>query len=126
MELRNPRAERNCTPEEVLGCRRVDVVDGAPPTLAGVLDFGEIDHDIVDSRLDSPDPAALYGGQAAAQTLLAADRTAADGPGPHLLHCHFLGRAVTRHGRRSSGWTGTATVAASAPAPWWPCRAAGR
>jgi hypothetical protein len=77
------RAERDCTPEELLGCRRaVDVVDGAPPTLAGVLDLEEIDHDIVDSWLAYPDLAALYAGQAAAQALPAGDRTAADGRGP--------------------------------------------
>jgi acyl-CoA thioesterase II len=60
------------------------------PTLAEVLDLEEIDRDLYRSLLVYPDAYALYGGQVAAQALLAAGRTVAVGRVPHSLHCYFL------------------------------------
>jgi acyl-CoA thioesterase-2 len=59
------------------------------PTLLDVLDLEEIDRDIYRSRLTYADPHSLYGGQVAAQALLAAGRTVGDRL-PHSLHCYFL------------------------------------
>jgi acyl-CoA thioesterase-2 len=64
----------------------------AEPTLRDVLDLEEIDRDLYRSRLTYPDPHALYGGQVAAQALLAAGGTVADDRLPHSLHCYFLRR----------------------------------
>jgi acyl-CoA thioesterase-2 len=64
----------------------------AEPRLSAVLDLEEIDRDLFRSRLVYPDPHALYGGQVAAQALLAAGRTVADDRLPHSLHCYFLRR----------------------------------
>jgi acyl-CoA thioesterase II len=59
-------------------------------TLADVLALEEIDRDIYRANLVYPDRWALYGGQVAAQALLAAGRTVGDGRVPHSLHCYFL------------------------------------
>jgi acyl-CoA thioesterase II len=55
-----------------------------------VLDLEEIDRDLYRSRLLFADPFPLYGGQVAAQALLAAGRTVPDGRLPHSLHGYFL------------------------------------
>ena len=60
------------------------------PTLVDVLDLEEIDRDLYRSLLVYPDEYALYGGQVAAQALLAAGRTVAADRMPHSLHCYFL------------------------------------
>jgi acyl-CoA thioesterase-2 len=58
--------------------------------LSGLLDLEEIDRDLFRSTLVYADPYALYGGQVAAQALLAAGRTVDGDRVPHSLHCYFL------------------------------------
>jgi acyl-CoA thioesterase-2 len=60
------------------------------PTLLDVLDLEEIDRDLYRSRLVFADPFPLYGGQVAAQALLAAGRTVPPERLPHSLHGYFL------------------------------------
>lgn len=60
------------------------------PSLDDVLELEEIDRDLFRSRLVYPDRQALYGGQVAAQALLAAGRTVDADRVPHSLHCYFL------------------------------------
>ena len=62
----------------------------AGPSLHDVLDLEEIDRDLLRSTLVYDDPHALYGGQVAAQALLAAGRTVDGDRVPHSLHCYFL------------------------------------
>jgi len=64
--------------------------DAAEPSLDDVLDLEEIDRDLYRSLLVYPDEYALYGGQVAAQALLAAGRTVDAERVPHSLHCYFL------------------------------------
>lgn len=56
------------------------------PSLDDVLELEEIDRDLYRSRLVYPDQYALYGGQVAAQALLAAGRTVDADRVPHSLH----------------------------------------
>ncbi|MGY1615489.1 acyl-CoA thioesterase [Geodermatophilus sp. SYSU D00691] len=60
------------------------------PTLLDVLDLEEIDRDLYRSTLVFADPFPLYGGQVAAQALLAAGRTVEPDRLPHSLHGYFL------------------------------------
>ena len=60
------------------------------PTLLDVLTLEEVDRDLYRSTLVFPDPLPLYGGQVAAQALLAAGRTVAPDRLPHSLHGYFL------------------------------------
>ncbi len=60
------------------------------PTLLDVLTLEEIDRDLYRSTLVFTDPLPLYGGQVAAQALLAAGRTVAPDRQPHSLHGYFL------------------------------------
>ncbi|MGY1696976.1 MULTISPECIES: acyl-CoA thioesterase [unclassified Geodermatophilus] len=60
------------------------------PTLLDVLTLEEIDRDLYRSTLVFTDPLPLYGGQVAAQALLAAGRTVAPERLPHSLHGYFL------------------------------------
>jgi acyl-CoA thioesterase II len=60
------------------------------PTVLDVLDLEEIDRDLYRSTLLFADPFPLYGGQVAAQALLAAGRTVAADRLPHSLHGYFL------------------------------------
>jgi acyl-CoA thioesterase II len=62
----------------------------AEPDLFDVLDLEEIDRDLYRSTLVFADPYPLYGGQVAAQALLAAGRTVPDDRLPHSLHGYFL------------------------------------
>jgi acyl-CoA thioesterase-2 len=55
-----------------------------------VLDLEEIDRDLYRSTLVFADPFPLYGGQVAAQALLAAGLTVDAGRLPHSLHGYFL------------------------------------
>ena len=59
-------------------------------TILDVLDLEEIDRDLYRSRLLFTDPLPLYGGQVAAQALLAAGRTVPEGRLPHSMHGYFL------------------------------------
>ena len=60
------------------------------PTVLDVLDLEEIDLDLYRSTLVFADPFPLYGGQVAAQALLAAGLTVGEGRLPHSLHGYFL------------------------------------
>jgi acyl-CoA thioesterase-2 len=60
------------------------------PTLLDVLDLEEVDRDLYRSRLVFADPFPLYGGQVAAQALLAAGGTVPPDRLPHSLHGYFL------------------------------------
>lgn len=68
-------------------------LDSAPVTSGTLLDLLELerlDRDIYRSTLLFDEPFALYGGQVAAQALLAAGRTVPEGRMPHSLHCYYL------------------------------------
>jgi acyl-CoA thioesterase II len=60
------------------------------PTVLDVLDLEEVDRDLYRSRLVFADPFPLYGGQVAAQALLAAGGTVPPDRLPHSLHGYFL------------------------------------
>jgi acyl-CoA thioesterase-2 len=60
-------------------------------SLLKLLDIEELDRDLF--RADNPEPPdrpVLYGGQVAAQALIAATRTVPEGRLPHSLHGYFL------------------------------------
>lgn len=61
-------------------------------TVAEVLELEEIDRNLFRGRnaFTAKDRMALYGGQVAAQALMAAGRTVADDRHPHSLHGYFL------------------------------------
>ncbi|WP_330255159.1 thioesterase family protein [Nocardia sp. NBC_00565] len=60
------------------------------PTLLDLLEVEQLDRDIYRSIVVFDEPFALYGGQVAAQALLAAGRTVPEGRLPHSLHCYYL------------------------------------
>jgi acyl-CoA thioesterase II len=60
------------------------------PTVLDVLRLDEIDRNLYRSTLVFADPFPLYGGQVAAQALLAAGRTVSPDRLPHSLHGYFL------------------------------------
>jgi acyl-CoA thioesterase II len=60
------------------------------PTLLDILQLEQIEQDIYRSRLVLAEDYSLYGGQVAAQALLAAGLTVAAGRLPHSLHGYFL------------------------------------
>jgi acyl-CoA thioesterase-2 len=60
------------------------------PTLREVLDLDRLDENRFRSCLRYSDPGALYGGQLAAQALVAAGDTVADDRAPHSLHLYYL------------------------------------
>lgn len=57
--------------------------------LVSVLDLEEIEKDIFRGENEDPDRTRLFGGQVAAQSLVAAGRTV-EGRGVHSLHAYFL------------------------------------
>lgn len=59
-------------------------------TLLDVLGLEEIDRDIYRAGFLADEALALYGGQVAAQALLAAGRTVPDDRAPHSMHGYFL------------------------------------
>jgi acyl-CoA thioesterase II len=59
-------------------------------SLLDLLELEEIDRDIYRADLVYADQHALYGGQVAAQALMAAGRTVAPARTPHSLHGYFL------------------------------------
>jgi acyl-CoA thioesterase-2 len=68
-----------------------------PPGQAGVtlldlLALEELDRDLYRTTALFDEPYSLYGGQVAAQALLAAGRTVSEGRLPHSLHGYFLSR----------------------------------
>jgi len=60
------------------------------PTVLDVLRLDQIDRDLYRSTLVFADPEPLYGGQVAAQALLAAGLTVSSDRLPHSLHGYFL------------------------------------
>lgn len=60
------------------------------PTLGELLDLEEIDRNLYRNTVVFDEPFALYGGQVAAQALLAAGRTVPADRHPHSLHGYFL------------------------------------
>jgi len=68
-------------------------LESAPITSLTVLDLLEveqIERDLYRSVVVFNEKHALYGGQVAAQALLAAGRTVPAGRNPHSLHCYYL------------------------------------
>ncbi|WP_067662642.1 acyl-CoA thioesterase [Nocardia miyunensis] len=62
----------------------------ASSTLLDLLEVEQIDRNLHRSVLVFDEPFALYGGQVAAQALLAAGRTVPGSRLPHSLHCYYL------------------------------------
>ena len=62
--------------------------------LTGVLDLERLDRDLFRGRhdIDARNRFSLFGGQVAAQALMAAGRTVESGRNPHSLHGYFLRR----------------------------------
>jgi acyl-CoA thioesterase-2 len=60
------------------------------PPLLRMLDLEQLDRDLYRSTFTFDDPFNLYGGQVAAQSLLAAGRCVEPGRPPHSLHGYFL------------------------------------
>ncbi len=60
------------------------------PSLMEILTIDQIDEDHFITRVMDPSHPGLYGGQVAAQSLLAACRTVAPEQVPHSLHAYFL------------------------------------
>jgi acyl-CoA thioesterase-2 len=60
------------------------------PGLLDLLHLEELDRDLYRAQSTFPDPLPLYGGQVAAQALMAAGRTVEPGRQPHSLHGYFL------------------------------------
>ena len=63
---------------------------GGLPELLGLLNLEGIDTDLFRSRAAGVPGHRLFGGQVAAQALVAAERTAAGGTRAHSLHAYFL------------------------------------
>ncbi len=59
-------------------------------SLLDLLELEELDQDLYRALTVFEDPYSLYGGQVAAQALLAAGRTVSDGRVPHSLHGYYL------------------------------------
>jgi acyl-CoA thioesterase-2 len=66
--------------------------DVAGPSLREMLELEEIDRDLYRNTILLQHEGPLYGGQVAAQALLAAGRTLSEGWLPHSLHGYFLRR----------------------------------
>jgi acyl-CoA thioesterase-2 len=60
------------------------------PSLPELLDLEQIDRDLFRNRVVFEEPWALFGGQVAAQALLAAGRTVEPERAPHSLHGYYL------------------------------------
>nr|MDT0667147.1 thioesterase family protein [Micromonospora sp. DSM 115978] len=61
-------------------------------TIFELLDLEELDVDLYRTTTTLDEPYALYGGQVAAQALMAAGRTVGDDRTPHSLHGYYLRR----------------------------------
>jgi acyl-CoA thioesterase-2 len=68
----------------------VDAAQPEDPTLLDLLQLEQLDRDLYRTKTVFSDPFALYGGQVAAQALLAAGGTVEAGRLPHSLHGYFL------------------------------------
>jgi acyl-CoA thioesterase-2 len=66
------------------------VAPATGPTLTDLLELEEVGADRFRAASVFDDRTHLYGGQVAAQALLAASRTVPDGRSPHSLHGYFL------------------------------------
>jgi acyl-CoA thioesterase-2 len=69
------------------------------PGVLELLDLEEVDRDLYRSQQTFSEPHALFGGQVAAQALMAAGRTVPEDRLPHSLHGYFLRRGDA--GRRT-------------------------
>ena len=67
-----------------------------PPTIRELLDLEYVEENLYRSCAVFDEPYRLFGGQVAAQALLAAGRTVPDGRLPHSLHGYFLRQGSTR------------------------------
>ena len=67
-----------------------DIISTPIPRLLELLHLDEVETDVFRASTLFDDPMNLYGGQVAAQALLAAGRTAPEGRVPHSMHCYFL------------------------------------
>jgi acyl-CoA thioesterase-2 len=65
-------------------------VDGSVPTVLDLLGLEELDRDLYRATTVLDEPFPLYGGQVAAQALLAAGRTVPPDRVPHSLHGYYL------------------------------------
>ncbi len=61
-----------------------------PESLLDLLDLEDIDPGLFRGRISGAPGRRLFGGQVAAQALVAAERTAEDGAAAHSLHAYFL------------------------------------
>src|SRR5215510_7563901 len=75
-----------------MSIRQEQVTGNASPGLLDVLTLERIEADMFRSSVVYDDPFGLYGGQVAAQALLAAAQTVPEGRYPHSLHGYFLSR----------------------------------
>jgi acyl-CoA thioesterase-2 len=66
-----------------------------PPTIRDLLDLEYVEENLYRSCAVFDEPYRLFGGQVAAQALLAAGRTVPDGRVPHSLHGYFLRQGST-------------------------------
>jgi acyl-CoA thioesterase-2 len=66
------------------------------PGLLDVLDLERVEVDLFRTRYRTDTPGRLFGGQVAAQSLVAAERTAPEDATPHSLHAYFLRPGDTR------------------------------
>jgi acyl-CoA thioesterase-2 len=82
--------------DAVAGSEEVDQVPDRS-TVLDVLRLEEIDRNLYRSTLVFADPFPLYGGQVAAQALLAAGRTVSADRLPHSLHGYFLRSGDAAH-----------------------------
>ena len=85
------------------------------PSLLDILQLEQIEQDIYRAQLVLAEQYSLYGGQVAAQALLAAGLTVSRERLPHSLPATSCGQA-TRSGPRYSKCSGTGTAARSRPA----------
>lgn len=63
---------------------------GRPDNLAEILDLETIDRGLYRTTHHFSERFPLYGGQVAAQAIVAASKTAAEDRLPHSMHCYFL------------------------------------
>ena len=91
--------------------------------LLALLDIEDIDTNLFRGRQPDTELQRVFGGQVAAQALIAAARTAAEGFHVHSLHSYA---PATPRSRSSTTWRTSATAARSPPGGWWLGSTAGR
>lgn len=86
--MRAAHSNTNATNLEPAAADPAREVDGS--ILFELLDLEELDRDLYRATTFLDEPSSLYGGQVAAQALMAAGRTVPDGRIPHSLHGYYL------------------------------------